>query len=135
MTAILQNNQNIQLTSLRIIISQSRLLQLLKKSIINQDQHSSAKRTKSKTKPFIFTTQYHPLGPNINSIIKKHLPIISHNPNLVNMFPKDSIFWAYKRVPILKGFMVCTDPYSIKPLKEIDQRNRSNRSWLQWLYE
>ena len=37
------------------------------------------------------------------------------------MFPKDSIFCAYKRFPNLKDLVVRADPYSIKPLKEIDQ--------------
>ena len=36
------------------------------------------------------------------------------------MFPKDSIFCAYKRFPNPKDLMVHADPYSIKPLKEID---------------
>ena len=37
------------------------------------------------------------------------------------MFPEDSMFCAYKKLPNLKDLMVCSDPYSIKPLKEIDQ--------------
>ena len=92
------------------------------KKINNQPRSTvQQKRAKSKLKPVIFTTQYNPLGPNINSIIKKHLPIITDNPNLVQMFPKDSMFCAYKRFPNLKDLMVRADPYSIKPFKEIDQ--------------
>ena len=79
------------------------------------------KRGKNKIKPEILTKQYSPLGPNINSIIKKHLHIIIDNPNLVEMFSKDSMFFAYKRFPNLKDLMVRADPYSIKPLKETDQ--------------
>ena len=37
------------------------------------------------------------------------------------MFHKDSIFYAYKRFPNLRDLMVQTDPYSIKPLKEVHQ--------------
>ena len=37
------------------------------------------------------------------------------------MFPKDSMFCAYKRFPNLKDLMVRADSYSIKPLKETDQ--------------
>ena len=37
------------------------------------------------------------------------------------MFPKDSMFCSYKRFPNLNDLMVRDDPYSIKPLKEIDQ--------------
>ena len=46
---------------------------------INNQTRSTVqqKRAKSKTKLVIFTTQYNPLGLNINSIIKKHLPIIT----------------------------------------------------------
>ena len=57
---------------------------------INNQPRSTVqqKRAKSKIKPGIFITQYNPPGPNINSISKKHLPIITDNPNLVEMFPK-----------------------------------------------
>ena len=55
------------------------------------------------------------------SIVKKHLPIITDNPNLVEMFPKDSIFCAYKGFPNLKYLIVSADPDNIKPLKERDQ--------------
>ena len=37
------------------------------------------------------------------------------------MFPKDSILCAYKRLSSLKDLIVRADPYSIKPLKEIDE--------------
>ena len=37
------------------------------------------------------------------------------------MFPKDSMFCAYKRFPNLKDLMEHADPYGLKPLKEIDQ--------------
>ena len=51
----------------------------------------------------------------------KYLSITTDNPSLVKIFPKDSIFWTYKRFRNLKDLMVHTDPYSIRPLKEIDQ--------------
>ena len=43
------------------------------------------------------------------------------NPNLVEMFPKDSMFCAYKRFPNLTDLIVRADPASIKLFKEIDQ--------------
>ena len=61
----------------------------------------------------MFTTQYNPLGPNISSIIKKHLPLIKFNPNLIEMFPKVSIFSACKRFPNHRDPMVHGDPYNI----------------------
>ena len=79
------------------------------------------KRAKSSIKAVIFTIQYNPLGPNISSIIKKHLLIIKDNTNLIEMFPKDSIFCAYKRFPNLRDLMVQAYPCSIKPLKEVHQ--------------
>ena len=41
------------------------------------------------------------------------------NPNLVEMFPKNSMFCAYKRFPNLTDLMVRADPSSIKLFKEI----------------
>ena len=60
------------------------------KKISNQSRSKlQQKRAKSKVKPVIFTTQYNPVGPNINPIVKKPLPIIIDNPNLVEMFPNE----------------------------------------------
>ena len=50
----IKKTKNIRLTWLRDIINQRRLLELLKKSITNQDQQFSKK---SKMKSLIFTTQ------------------------------------------------------------------------------
>ena len=50
----IKKTKNIRLTWLRDIINQRRLLELLKKSITNQDQQFSKK---NKMKPLIFTTQ------------------------------------------------------------------------------
>ena len=36
------------------------------------------KHVRDSIKPVIFTTQYKPPGPNINSIIRKHLPTTCH---------------------------------------------------------
>ena len=88
------------------------------KQPISTVQHQ---RAKINIKPVVFTTQYNPLGPNISSIIKKHLPIIKDNTNLIEMFPKDSIFCTYKRFPTFRDLMVKNDPYKIKPLKEVLQ--------------
>ena len=45
------------------------------------------KAEKSKIDLVMFTTQYNPLGLNIKSAIKNHIPIITGNPNLVEIFP------------------------------------------------
>ena len=85
--------------------------------------NNQPRSTVQQKRAVIFTTQYNPLGANINSIIKNSIIviIITDNPNLAGMFPKDSMFCAYKRFPNLKELMVRADHYSIKPLKEIDQ--------------
>ena len=53
--------------------------------------------------------------------MKKHVFLITDNPNLDDMFFSNSMFCTYKKFPNLKVLMVRLDPYSIKPLKEIDQ--------------
>ena len=65
------------------------------KQPISTVQH---KRVKNNIKPVIFTTQYKRLGPNISSIIKKHLPIIKDNTNLIEIF---QYFVHIKGLPIL----------------------------------
>ena len=60
-------------------------------------------------KPVIFTTQYNPLGPNINSIFWKQLAIIKANPSINEIFPKDSVH------------MIQNDHYNIRLLNQIDQ--------------
>ena len=64
----------------------TRALEKNNKQPILTTQH---KRAEGNIKPVIFTTQYNPLGPNISFIIKKHLPIIKNNTNLIEMFPKE----------------------------------------------
>ena len=105
----------------------ARALEKNNKQPISTSQH---KRAKTNIKPVIFTTEDDPLSPNISFMIKKHLPIIKDNSNLIEMFPKEmgnisqgdvSIFCANKRFPNLRDLIVPADPYSIKPLKEVDQ--------------
>ena len=72
-------------------------------------------------KTIIITKKYNPRGSNINSIDKKHVPIITDNPNLIEKFPKDSIFLAYKKFSNLKDLILGVDAYSLAPLKEIDE--------------
>ena len=115
------NRKNIQLTWPHVTRNQRRLPELLKKIICNQDQPISKKEQNNNAEPVIFTTQYNPLISNTSSIIKRHLPVPTGNPSLMEMFPKDSIFCAYKRFPNLRDLMVCADPYIIKPLKKVDQ--------------
>ena len=93
----------------------------MKKLITNQDQQFSKKEQKAKLNQESLSLSKPPPGPNINSISKKHLPIITDNLNLVEMFPKDSIFCAYKKFPDFKVVIVRADPYSIKPLKQVHQ--------------
>ena len=117
-----QNNlKNIQLTWPHVTRSQRRLPELLKKIICNQDQTISKKQQKDNAKPVIFTTQYNPLISNTSSIIKRRLPVLTGNPSLIEMFPKDAIFCEYKTFPNLRDLMACADPYIIKPLKKVDQ--------------
>ena len=100
---------------------------------INNQPRSTVlhKRTKGNIKPVIFTTQYNPSDPNINSIIKKSIinlllnsiikKVITDNPSLIEMFLSDSTFCAYKWFPNLKNLMACADPHNMKPLKEVAQ--------------
>ena len=75
---------------------------------MNNDPRSTAqqKRARNKTKPVIFTKQNNSLGSNISSIIEEHLPIITDNSSLDEMFAKESTFFLYKRFPSLKDLMV-----------------------------
>ena len=43
------------------------------------------------------TTQYNPLLPNIKTIIKKHLPVLHSNQNMLKIFPSNTIYVTYKR--------------------------------------
>ena len=64
------------------------IIRALEKTNIQPRSTVQQKRAKNKAKPVIFTTKYNPLGPNINSVIKKkHLPVITDNPSLLEMFP------------------------------------------------
>ena len=42
-------------------------------------------------------TQYNPLLPNIKTIIKKHLPVLHSNQNMLENFPSNTINVTYKR--------------------------------------
>ena len=42
-------------------------------------------------------TQYNPLLPNIKTIIKKHLPVLHSNQNMLKIFPSNTINVTYKR--------------------------------------
>ena len=52
--------------------------------------------------------------PNVNGIIKKHLPLLSHDPVLSQLFPAGSIRVACKRESNLKDLLLRADPYNIK---------------------
>ena len=41
--------------------------------------------------------QYNPLLPNIKTIIKKHLPVLHSNQNMLKIFPSNTINVTYKR--------------------------------------
>ena len=57
----------------------------------------------------LFTTQYNPLGLNINSISWKHLPIVKDNPSMNEIFPNGCVH------------MVHNDHYNTKWLHKIAQ--------------
>ena len=97
----LEQSKNIQLTWPRVTISKRRLSELFNK--FNKQSRSIVPQKRW------LTTSSNQLVSNINSIIKKHLPIITDNPNLIGMFPKDSIFRVYKSFPSLKDIMVTGD--------------------------
>ena len=42
-------------------------------------------------------TQYNPLLPNFETIIKKHLPILYSNQQMLDIFPHNTISVTYKR--------------------------------------
>ena len=79
------------------------------------------KNTKNNIKLVIFTTIHNPLVPNINFVIKKHLPIITDNPSSNEIFPNGSVFCKYERLPNLRDLIVRADFYTARPFKELDQ--------------
>ena len=52
---------------------------------------------KNKHKRIVFSTKYNPRGPDINMILKKHLPITENEEYFNALYPKDSIMVAFKR--------------------------------------
>ena len=47
--------------------------------------------------PIIFATKFNPRGPDVNSIVRQHLPILTQHPLLKELFLKRSIMVANKR--------------------------------------
>ena len=88
-----------------------------------QDQKKEIE-LKKRNSPVIFTTQYNPFGPNIRSIVAKHVNILSES-SLKEVFPSESIFVAFKRLPNLKEQMV---RFTINTIKNIDAQPGYERS-------
>ena len=49
--------------------------------------------------------QYNPLQPNIKTIVKKHLPVLHSNQNMLKIVPGNSINVTYKRGKDLREFI------------------------------
>ena len=61
----------------------------------------------------IFSTKFNPRGPNIKSIVRKHIHLLNDSPILQNVFP-NGISVTYKRERNLKELLTRADPYNIK---------------------
>ena len=60
-------------------------------------------RASKKIFPFVMT--FNPMLPNLNYIIKKHLHFLESNPELKELFPKNSIIPSYRRSKNLKEIL------------------------------
>ena len=67
----------------------------------------------AKSSKIVFTTTFNPRGPNVSSIIKQHLPLLSNHPELNEMFPDGSIMVANKREANLKELLTRSNPYKV----------------------
>jgi len=72
------------------------------------------KDTNSNTRPVIFSTKYNPRGPNVKSIVDRHLPTLLNVTSLKDVFPEGSVMVANKRENGLADLLQRSDPYSIK---------------------
>ena len=68
------------------IIRAFKKINIQSRSTVQQKRAKNKQTNKQTKKTVLFTTQYNPLGPNINSVFKKHLPVIIDNPRFVEMF-------------------------------------------------
>ena len=90
------------------------------KNFTKVDSLSRAEARQKSTKTFstdcvIFPTEFNPHGPNIKTILNKHLHLLHNTPTLKNIFPEDCIKTTSKRGSNLKELLTRADPYSIKP--------------------
>ena len=65
---------------------------------------------KNKHKRIVFSTKYNPRGPDINMILRKHLPIIENVESLNALYPEGSIMVVFKREQNLKDLLLRGDP-------------------------
>jgi len=72
------------------------------------------KDTNSNSRPVIFSTKYNPRGPNVKSIVDRHLPTLLNVTSLKDVFPEGSVMVANKRENGLADLLQRSDPYSIK---------------------
>ena len=102
----------------RYLVDRGHDIKKVKKTFTNIKQLSRSdarrKSVKNKHKRIVFSTKYNPRGPDINMILKKHLPIIENEESLNALYPKGSITVAFKREQNLKDLLLRGDPYNIK---------------------
>ena len=78
-------------------------------SDINNISREQARQPKTHTETFYTScnliTQYNPLLSNIKTIIKKHLPVLHSNQDMLKIFPSNTINVTYKRGKNLREFI------------------------------
>lgn len=79
-----------------------------------QQSRLPKKKQSTSSKQITFTTEFNPHGPNIKSILKKHLHLIKESQTLSKIFPDGTISVTFKKLKNLKQLLVRADPYTIK---------------------
>jgi len=80
-----------------------------------RDESRHVKGTNSNTRPVIFSTKYNPRGPDVKSIVDRHLPtLLNATISLNELFPDGSIMVANKRENDLADLLQRSDPYNVK---------------------
>ena len=87
------------------------------------------KSVKNKHKRIVFSTKYDPRGPDINMILKKHLPIIENEESLNALYPKGSKIIVFKREQNFKDLLLRGDPYNIKVDLEDNETHGHKKMW------
>ena len=79
--------------------------QFLKALTIPRKDLLKQKLVRASKKIFPFVMTFNPMLPNLNYIIKKHLHFLESNPELKELFPKNSIIPSYRRSKNLKEIL------------------------------